>query len=64
MNDTHDSGHRPNRPYERWSKLKQAHPEYLMGKCGQRLPNGRWSAVDFTHSEIRDLAVKYVTEVV
>ena len=63
VNDTHDSGHRPNRPYERWSKLKQAHPEYLMGKCGQRLPNGRWSAVDFTHSEIRDLAVKYVTEV-
>ncbi|MFK5974697.1 MAG: cadherin domain-containing protein, partial [Flavobacteriaceae bacterium] len=63
VNDTHDSGHRPSKPYERWSKLKQAHPEYLMGKCGERFPNGRWSAVDFTHQEIRELAVKYVTEV-
>ena len=63
FNDTHDSGHRPYKPYERWSKLKQAHPEYLMGKCGQRFPNGRWSAMDFTHEEVRNLAVKYITEV-
>lgn len=63
VNDTHDYGHRPDKPYERWSKLKQAHPELLMGKCGERLPNGRWSAVDFTHPEIRELAVKYLTEV-
>jgi Glycosyl hydrolase-like 10 len=63
VNDTHDSGHRPDKPYERWSKLKQAHPEWLMGKSGQRFPSGRWSAVDFTHPEIRDLAVKYITEV-
>ncbi len=63
VNDTHDSGHRPGKPYERWSKLKQAHPEWLMGKCGERFPAGRWSAVDFTHPEIRDLAVQYVTEV-
>lgn len=63
VNDTHDSGHRPYKPYERWSKFKQAHPEYLMGKCGERFPNGRWSAVDFTHREVRELAVKYLTEV-
>ena len=63
VNDTHDSGHRPDKPYERWSKLKQAHPEYLFGTVGEKLPHGRWSAIDFSHKEIRDLCVKYYTEV-
>jgi hypothetical protein len=63
INDTHDAGHRPDNPYERWSKLKQAHPEYLFGTVGERLPHGRWSSVDFSHKEIRDLCVQYYTEV-
>jgi len=63
INDCHDSGHRPDQPYERWSKLKAAHPEYLFGTCGEALPHGRWSAVDFSHQEIRDLCVQYYTEV-
>ena len=63
INDTHDSIHRPDRPYERWSKLKTAHPEYLFGACGEKFPHGRWSAVDFSHAEIRDLCVQYCTEV-
>ena len=63
VNDTHDSGHRPDKPYERWSKLKQAHPEWLMGKPGEHMAAGRWSAVDFTRKQIRDLEVNYVTEV-
>ncbi len=63
INDTHDSGHRPDKPYERWSELKQAHPEYLMGTVGEKLPHARWSAVDFSYQEIRDLCVQYYTEV-
>lgn len=63
INDTHDSGHRPDNPYERWSKLKSEHPEYLFGSAGESLPYGRWSAVDFNHQEIRDLCVQYYTEV-
>jgi len=63
INDTHDSGHRPENPYERWSKLKTEHPEYLFGSIGEKLPHGRWSAVDFSHQEIRDLCVQYYTEV-
>ncbi len=64
MNDTHDAGHRVNKPYERYSRLKQQHPEYLCGAIGEKLPFGLWSAVDFAHPEIRDLAVSYFTEVV
>jgi len=63
INDTHDAEHRPDKPYERWSKLKTEHPEYLFGSCGEKLPYGRWSAVDFSRQEIRDLCVKYYTEV-
>ncbi len=63
INDTHDYEHRPDNPYERWSKLKSEHPEYLFGAVGEKLPYGRWSAVDFSHAEIRDLCVQYYTEV-
>lgn len=63
INDTHDYGHRPDNPYERWSKLKTKHPEFLFGTPGERLPHGRWSSVDFSHKEIRDLCVQYYTEV-
>ena len=63
INDTHDSGHRPDKPYERWSKLKTEHPEYLFGSPGEKLPHGRWSSVDFNQSEIRNLCVQYYTEV-
>lgn len=63
INDTHDYEHRPDNPYERWSKLKSEHPEYLFGAIGEKLPHGRWSAVDFSHAEIRDLCVQYYSEV-
>ncbi len=63
INDCHDSGHTPENPYERFSKLKTEHPEYLFGACQEKLPYGRWSAVDFSHKEIRDLCVQYYTEV-
>ena len=63
INDCHDHAHRPDKPYERYSKLKIEHPEYLFGEIGEELPYGRWSAVDFSYQEIRDLCVKYYTEV-
>jgi len=63
INDTHDDVHRPDKPFERWSKLKTEHPEFLFGTPGEKLPYGRWSSVDFTHPEIRDLCVQYYTEV-
>jgi hypothetical protein len=63
MNDTHDEAHRPGNPHINWSKFKENHPEYLFGTIGERFPHGRWSAVDFSHQEIRDLCVKYYREV-
>ncbi|KKR04390.1 MAG: hypothetical protein UT30_C0008G0012 [Candidatus Uhrbacteria bacterium GW2011_GWF2_39_13] len=63
INDTHDFVHRPDKPWPYWLKLKEKHPEYLMGECGQQLPFGRWSAVNFEYPEIRELLVKYVSEV-
>lgn len=63
MNDTHDVVHRPNKPYYRWSKLKQNHPEYMFGSPGERLPFGRWSAVDYSIPAIRELAFQYFKEV-
>ncbi len=62
-NDGNDAYMFPEKPYERWSKLKAAHPEFLFGACGEKFPHGRWSAVDFSHAEIRDLCVQYCTEV-
>lgn len=63
INDCHDVEHTPENPYERFSILKTEHPEYLFGACQEKLPHGRWSAVDFNHKEIRDLCVQYYTEV-
>ena len=63
MNDTHDVVHRAAKPYYRWSKLKQEHPEYMMGSMQAPLPNGRWSAMDFSRPEIRQLVVQYIKEV-
>ncbi len=63
INDVHDFGHRLEKPYERWSKLKTDHPEYLFGTIGEKLRYGKWSAVDFSFQEIRNLCIKYYTEV-
>ncbi|WP_332456353.1 hypothetical protein [Petrimonas sp.] len=63
MNDTHDASHRKDKPYFLWSKFKENNPQYLFGDIGERLPNGRWSSVDFTHQEIRNLCIKFYEEV-
>jgi len=63
VNDTHDHPHRKDKPYVKWSKLKTEHPEYLFGEIGEDLPHGMWSAVDFSHQEIRELCIGFYTEV-
>ena len=63
MNDTHDAAHRKDQPFYLWTKFKENHPELLFGNIGERLPNGRWSSVDFAHKEIRDLCVQFFKEV-
>ncbi len=64
MNDTHDVAHRPDQPYFLFPPLKQAHPEWLVGEPVERTPVGRWSSVDYARPEIRDLAFRFIEEVV
>lgn len=63
MNDTHDAAHRVDKPFYLWTKFKENHPQFLFGSIGEKLPNGRWSSVDFAHQEIRDLCVQFFKEV-
>lgn len=63
MNDTHDAAHRADKPYFLWTEFKEKHPEFLFGSIGEKLPNGRWSSVDFAHKEVRDLCVQFFKEV-
>ena len=62
MNDTHDQGHTPERPYFLFSPFKQRHPECLMGAREKRPPCCAWSAVDFTHQLVRDTFLSYVRQ--
>ena len=61
MNDTHDSGN--DKLLCRW---KQDHPEYLVGKKGQkRFPYGcnRWSSVDYSVPAVRDKVYRILEDV-
>lgn len=64
MNDNHDGYADKYGPalFEA-NQLKMAHPEYLLGTRGQKLPYGSWSAVNYAKPEIRELAFRYVEEV-
>ena len=55
MNDTHDCGDGVH-GRRRWKSnlFKQAHPEFLVGSRDNRPPNGRWSALDYAHRQVRD----------
>lgn len=63
MNDTHDTEHRPDKPYLLFPPLKYQHPDWLVGEPVKRTPFGRWSSVDYARPEIRDLAFRYIEEV-
>jgi hypothetical protein len=60
MNDTHDSG-----DMALLCKWKQEHPEYLMGKKGDKSPHGarRWSAVNYGVPEVRDKVFRILQDV-
>ncbi len=63
MNDTHDVAHRPDKPFLLWPRLKEEHPDWLVGDCTNRTPHGRWSSVDYARPEVRDLAFRFIEEV-
>ncbi|MBM4049598.1 MAG: hypothetical protein FJ279_31265, partial [Planctomycetes bacterium] len=62
MNDTHDA-------WGSWygdllfPQLKKDHPQWLVASKEKRSRHGGWSAMDFGHKEVRDLAVKFIEEV-
>jgi hypothetical protein len=60
MNDTHDSG-----DAALLAEWKKAHPEYLMGKKGDKFPYGagRWSAVNYAIPEVRDKVFRILQDV-
>jgi len=62
VNDTHDAWGGWYSEYL-FPKLKREHPEWLVASKAKRSRHGGWSAVDFGHPEIRDLAFRYVEEV-
>jgi hypothetical protein len=63
MNDTHDYKYRLDKPSFLWTKFKEDNPQYLFGSIGEKLPNGRWSSLDFAHQEVRDRCVSFFKEV-
>ena len=70
MNDTHDHGSRPNFPdADLWAPLfpefKRNNRRLLMNNQAdgyEDLPHARWSAVDYSHAEVRDLAFNLLSE--
>ena len=58
MNDTHDGSNPLLIP-----KLKQDHPDWLMGSKDRPPKRGLWTAVDYGRSEVRDLARRTIAEV-
>lgn len=64
VNDTHDASSAPyGAPLFQANRFKVAHPEYLMGSATARPKVGSWSAVDFSHAEVRDLTFRFCEEV-
>lgn len=64
MNDTHDGSKAEYGPILfRDNKLKNEHPEYLLGTIQKPLRHGAWSAVNFALPDVRDLAFRDIEEV-
>jgi hypothetical protein len=65
MNDTHDGAGANYGPILlKHNKLKTDHPEYMLGKPGERTKGGKWTAVNYDLPQVRELAFRYVEEVV
>jgi hypothetical protein len=64
MNDTHDGSRTDYGPVMFGAnRLKNQHPEYLIGSFTNRPRHGVWSAVDYGLPEIRNLAFDFCEEV-
>jgi len=63
MNDTHDAATRPDNVHPLFPKLKQEHPELMVGSFQKKTPFGTWTSVEFAKARIRDLAFRYAEEV-
>jgi hypothetical protein len=64
VNDTHDGSRTDYGPIMfRANRLKQQHPEWLIGSKDKPPRYGSWSAVDFSVPEVRDLAFRFCEEV-
>jgi hypothetical protein len=64
MNDTHDGSKTDYGPIIfKDNKLKNEHPEYLLGTPNKRPKHGAWTAVNYALPEVRDLAFRYIEEV-
>ena len=64
MNDNHDGTGADYAPLIfRANKLKNEHPEYLLGRIDKRPKIGAWASVDYGHPEVRDLAFRFAEEV-
>ena len=63
VNDTHDQGHTEEKPMFLMSPFKRKNPQFLMGSYDKRPQRCSWSAVDFTHREVRDRMAAIVAEI-
>ena len=65
MNDTHDGGDKT--PYGKalfaYNRLKNEHPEFLVGTRENPPANGSWSAVDYANPAVRDHTFRFMQEV-
>ncbi len=62
VNDTHDAAGTTGKPHYQFSGFKRSHPEYLMGTPENPPPWCTWSALDFSHPEVREHFVSAVAE--
>jgi hypothetical protein len=63
MNDTHDGSWTPETGYPLFPKLKEEHPEWLLGSYSKKTPYGVWSGVNYALPEIRDYCYRFFEEV-
>ncbi|MCX6991943.1 MAG: hypothetical protein NT011_02250 [Kiritimatiellaeota bacterium] len=63
MNDTHDYSWTPEKGYPLFPKLKEQHPEWLLGSYSNKPPYGAWSGVNYALPEVRDYCYRFFEEV-
>ena len=63
INDIHDSVDKAWFGPIFFPQIKKDHPEYLVSSREHKAKIGGWTAVDYSHKDIRNLALQYVQEV-